>query len=614
MAAAFAAAPAASLAVLLALGTSAAAVPVSSSSTTTTTTTSSSTSSTQAVLVDVDVIYHSPLPVLSNANAAGQGKSPDDCLVFNPAYIPANPPAMNSSGLLVRMCCGASCAGHGVFDKSSVADERSPSARHGANAPRESAERIGFAPCDLETAVCEDVLTDFNLDPSVDAEDPRAFLYDGEFYNFYYRGGVLPGTSCSGSQCTVALAKTATPLDAGSWKPVATLNWHRNGCCIMRPRGERSYCMWGEGPGPFPGLGISFTADIDSGNFTQVPWQSSPGADNTSNPVTADGMWMLPLGPEQSEVKLEAGTHMVELSSGNLFTFYAAATPGWVPNGNYTVGWLLLDGNDPTRVLQRSQEHVLIPTYDYETLCNGASGCKYEGERKNVIFACSATLLPSSYSKDTMGSGSVASQQASQNATVDHIRLFFGGGDGNVGTAVIRVQESSSPAPSPPPVPSQVPTLRLNDGRDMPRLAVSLPKDTEGAIQSVQVAVASGITHFVTANDYLNEAEVGAALRASGLSRDQYFLTTMTSPCQCDQAMPHCDRNITDLDNCTATTRSEVLGGLEKLGVDFVDLVLLHGPNLAATHVGACSEDVCQFNRAQWKAFADLRVSCCPCG
>ena len=49
--------------------------------------------------------------------------------------------------------------------------------------------------------------------------------------------------------------------------------------------------------------------------------------------------------------------------------------------------------------------------------CDGAPDCPYVGERKNVIFACSATPL----------------------AAKDTFRLFFGGGDGNVGTAVVRV-------------------------------------------------------------------------------------------------------------------------------------------------------------------------------
>jgi hypothetical protein len=42
------------------------------------------------------------------------------------------------------------------------------------------------------------------------------------------------------------------------------LPWHRNGCCMMKPRGQKSYCIWGEGgPSPFPGLGISYTTNID---------------------------------------------------------------------------------------------------------------------------------------------------------------------------------------------------------------------------------------------------------------------------------------------------------------------------------------------------------------
>merc|ERR1712076_149973 len=98
--------------------------------------------------------------------------------------------------------------------------------------------------------------------------------------------------------------------------------------------------------------------------------------------------------------------------------FYAAATPGWVANGNYTAGWIVMDKDDPTLIKQRSTVHVMIPTFDYETLCGGAVGCKYEGERKNVIFLSSATPT-----------GRVP----------DEFRLWFGGGDGNVGTAMVQV-------------------------------------------------------------------------------------------------------------------------------------------------------------------------------
>ena len=346
-----------------------------------------------------DVVSHASEPVLSKSNAVGSGHS--DCIVFNPSIV-SKSAGFDREGLMVRECCGSQCVGHGRRLLGEVADR---------------AERISFAQCDLLSGVCDDPEPSFNLDPTVDTEDPRVVLYNDTYYNFYYRGTNQDPT-CAGSQCTVQLSRTRTPLNASSWQFVKTLPWHRNGCCHVRPKGQRTYCMWGEGPGPFPGLGISYTTDMDEGNFTQVPWQNSgDAATNATSPLTADSMWMLPFGADRDEVKLEAGTHMHELSTGDVVTFYAAATPGWVPNGNYTVGWLVLSGANPTEIVQRSQTHVLIPTWDYETLCNGDAGCKYVGERKNVIFASSA--MPT--------------------RTKDQFRLYFGGGDGNVGTAVFQI-------------------------------------------------------------------------------------------------------------------------------------------------------------------------------
>ena len=367
----------------------------------------------------ITVAEHRPTPVLSASNAIGRGAAPKGCIVFNPSYIPASA-SFNQTGLLVRLCCGPHCIGHGRRDNPIEDVFAAP-----------AAERIGFAPCNLETGICGDVLpsAQFNLDPDSDSEDPRAFYYaeTQSYYNFYYRGTNEPigRRICpqANNQCRVRLARTQTPLDASSWEAIGTFPWHRNGCCAMAPKGERSYCIWGEGPDPFPGLGISYTTDIDTGLFTPVRWTAVAGVDS---PLSDDGRWLLPLGASQEEVKLEAGAHMVRLSSGDWLHFYAAATPGWVPRGNYTAGFLVLDGQDPTRILQRSGPHLLVPTFDFETLCGGAAGCRYRGERKNVIFVSSASLLPPA-----------ASGQAGE--PVDRIRLFFGGGDGNVGTAVVEV-------------------------------------------------------------------------------------------------------------------------------------------------------------------------------
>lgn len=365
----------------------------------------------------VTVTEHRSTPILSLANPLGRGKAPEGCIVFNPSYVPASA-SFNTSGLLVRMCCGKDCIGHGT-----------------ASTPSAAAERIGFAPCDLHTGICGDVYpsSTFNLDPASDAEDPRAFYYPEtqSYYNFYYRQINEPVglVRCApkNPQCRVRLARTRTPLNASSWEPIGTFPWHRNGCCAMRPKGERSYCIWGEGPDPFPGLGISYTTDIDSGIFKRATFTTAPGVDS---PLSNDGQWLLPLGASQEEVKLEAGTHMVQLTTGDWLHFYAAATPGWVPNGNYTAGFLILDGSNPSHILQRSGPHILIPQYAYETLCDGAAGCKYRGERKNVIFLCSATLLPQAESEQGRGG-------------TDRVRLFFGGGDGNVGTAIVEVRRQT---------------------------------------------------------------------------------------------------------------------------------------------------------------------------
>jgi hypothetical protein len=107
------------------------------------------------------LLEHRPTPVLSSANARGAGKPPDGCIAFNPSFIPASP-TFNQSGVLVRLCYGTGCVGHGEPQK-----EGAP-----------AAERIGFAPCNLVRGTCGDVLPAFNLDPTRDTEDPRAILYD----------------------------------------------------------------------------------------------------------------------------------------------------------------------------------------------------------------------------------------------------------------------------------------------------------------------------------------------------------------------------------------------------------------------------------------------------
>jgi diketogulonate reductase-like aldo/keto reductase len=87
--------------------------------------------------------------------------------------------------------------------------------------------------------------------------------------------------------------------------------------------------------------------------------------------------------------------------------------------------------------------------------------------------------------------------------------------------------------------------------------------DGEAATRLVADAIQSGYRHVDTAAMYDNEAAVGAGLRASGLSRDQVFLTTKVWP-----------SDIADGD-----LQRSVEASLKRLQVDRVDLALIHWPS-----------------------------------
>lgn len=74
---------------------------------------------------------------------------------------------------------------------------------------------------------------------------------------------------------------------------------------------------------------------------------------------------------------------------------------------------------------------------------------------------------------------------------------------------------------------SNVPMITLNDGVEIPQLGFGtfqIPADETAAI--VLDALEAGYRHIDTAQMYGNEAEVGAAIRRSGLQRDEVFVTS----------------------------------------------------------------------------------------
>jgi 2,5-diketo-D-gluconate reductase A len=108
-----------------------------------------------------------------------------------------------------------------------------------------------------------------------------------------------------------------------------------------------------------------------------------------------------------------------------------------------------------------------------------------------------------------------------------------------------------------------VPNLTLRDGVEIPQLGFGVflvpPGETTEAVTR---AFETGYRHIDTAAAYGNEAEVGQAFRASGLDRDEVFITTK---CFND-------------DHGYEEARKAFQWSLERLELDFVDLYLIHWP------------------------------------
>jgi len=105
------------------------------------------------------------------------------------------------------------------------------------------------------------------------------------------------------------------------------------------------------------------------------------------------------------------------------------------------------------------------------------------------------------------------------------------------------------------------PTITLNSGHDIPQLGFGVFKvDPDETERIVSDALEVGYRHLDTAKIYGNEAGVGRAIAKSGIAREELFVTTKLW--NDDQTDPE-----------GAVQRS-----LEELGLDYVDLYLIHWP------------------------------------
>ncbi len=108
-----------------------------------------------------------------------------------------------------------------------------------------------------------------------------------------------------------------------------------------------------------------------------------------------------------------------------------------------------------------------------------------------------------------------------------------------------------------------VPELKLSDSGSIPQLGFGVfqipPEETAEAVRH---ALATGYRLVDTAAAYRNEAEVGQAIRSSGLDRDEVFITT----------------KLWNGDQGYDNARRAFARSLDRLESDYVDLYLIHWP------------------------------------
>ncbi|WP_182523335.1 aldo/keto reductase [Nocardioides dongkuii] len=126
-----------------------------------------------------------------------------------------------------------------------------------------------------------------------------------------------------------------------------------------------------------------------------------------------------------------------------------------------------------------------------------------------------------------------------------------------------------------------VPTRTLADGQTIPGIGFgTYPLRGDECVEAVTSAIEAGYRLIDTAVNYGNEREVGEAVRRSGVPRDELVVTSK---------LPGRHHGYDD-------ARASVRDSLERLGLDRLDLHLIHWPN---PRVGRYVE--------AWRALVDLR-------
>ncbi|MCO7137184.1 aldo/keto reductase [[Clostridium] leptum] len=127
----------------------------------------------------------------------------------------------------------------------------------------------------------------------------------------------------------------------------------------------------------------------------------------------------------------------------------------------------------------------------------------------------------------------------------------------------------------------------LSNGVKIPKLGLGTWFIADNrAAEAVKEAVKIGYRHIDTAQAYENESGVGEGIRICGVSRKELFVTTKLAA-----EVKNYEEAIQAIDS-----------SLKKLGLDYIDLMLIHSPQPWADFRGG---DYAEGNREAWRALED---------
>lgn len=191
-------------------------------------------------------------------------------------------------------------------------------------------------------------------------EDPRVVYREstGEYILLYtavqdFHNGTL--------SAKLSMATTKNPKDKSSWIRHGPLfpeiPWSKSGALLLRDDvpGSPHYLIFGDSS-LLPGIQMATSYDLKK-------WTILPGLFMEVRPNSWDS------------ALVESGPMPLRLQDGNYLFIYNSARGGFPSKKpgyqfQYNVGFLILDKDDPTKILQRSDEPILSPVLSWETGLN----------------------------------------------------------------------------------------------------------------------------------------------------------------------------------------------------------------------------------------------------